>query len=133
MFIANYIKGRKAYTTYTNHTSKQRQFRTGVPQGSFLSSTLFNIYTADLPPPIAPVQVMSYADASIITSTYTSTSAVKKYIQPYLHEVFHGQINNLILNPDKITRTLFIQDPAKYNSYFDLKMKNTALPMATRP
>ena len=29
-FIANYIKGRKAYTTYRNHTTKQRQFKTGV-------------------------------------------------------------------------------------------------------
>ena len=35
-FIANYIKGRKAYTTYRNHTSKQRQFKTGVPQGGVL-------------------------------------------------------------------------------------------------
>ena len=33
-FIANYIKGRKAYTTYRNHTSKQRQFKTGVPHYS---------------------------------------------------------------------------------------------------
>ena len=30
-FIANYIKGRNAYTTYRNHTSKHRQFKTGVP------------------------------------------------------------------------------------------------------
>ena len=30
-FIANYIKGRKAYTTYINHTSSQRQFKIGVP------------------------------------------------------------------------------------------------------
>ena len=58
-FIANYIKGRKAYTTYRNHTSKQRQFKTGVPQGGVLSPTLFNIYTS-----------------------------AKKYIQPYLHKVF---------------------------------------------
>ena len=29
-FIANYIKGRKAYTTYINHTSSQRQFKTRV-------------------------------------------------------------------------------------------------------
>ena len=39
-FIANYIKGRKAFTTYNNKTSTQ-QFKTGVPQGGVhqLSST----------------------------------------------------------------------------------------------
>ena len=52
-FIANYIKGRKAYTTYTNHTSRQRQFKTGVPQGGVISPTLFN--TSDLPTPSAPI------------------------------------------------------------------------------
>ena len=35
-FIANYIKGRKAYTTYRNYTSRQRQFKTDVPQGGVL-------------------------------------------------------------------------------------------------
>ena len=44
-FIANYIKVRKAYTTYRNHTSKQRQFKTGVPQGGVLSPTLFTPQT----------------------------------------------------------------------------------------
>ena len=81
-FIANYIKGRKAYTAYRNHTSKQRLFKTGIAQGGVLSPTLFNIYTSDLPPPCAPVQVMAYADDITITSTHTSMSAAKKYIQP---------------------------------------------------
>ena len=87
-FIANYITGCKAYTTYRNHPSIQRQFKTSVPQGGVLSPTLFNIYTADLPPPRAPAQIMAYADGITITSTHTSTSAAKKYIQPYLHKVF---------------------------------------------
>ena len=85
-FIANYINGRKSYTTYyRNHTSKQRQLKTGIPQGDVLSPTLFHIYTSDLPPPSAPVQFMAYADDITITSTHISTSAAKKYIQPYLH------------------------------------------------
>ena len=46
-FIANYIKGRKVYTTYINYTSKQRQFKTGILQGGIFSPTLFNIYTAE--------------------------------------------------------------------------------------
>ena len=64
-FIANYIKGCKAYTTYLF------AFETGVLQGGVLSPTLFNIYTSDIPPPSAPVQVMAYADDITITSTHT--------------------------------------------------------------
>ena len=127
-FIANYIKGRKAYTTYRNHTSKQRQFKTGVPQCGVLSPTLFNINTSDLPPPSAPVQVMDYVDDITITSTHTSTSAAKKYIQPYLHKVFAWtKQNNLLLNPDKTTCTLFTPH------HLDLTINNKALPMATHP
>ena len=39
--------------------------------------------------------------------------------------------NNLTLNPDKSTCTLFIPDPVEYKSHLELKINNTALPMAT--
>ena len=116
-FIANYVKGRKAYTTYRNHTSRQRQFETGVPQDGVLSPTLFNIYTSDLPTPSTPVQFMAYADDITITSTHPSTSVAMKYIQPYLQKVFAWtKQNNLILNPVKTTCTLYTPNPVEYTS-----------------
>ena len=41
--------------------------------------------------------------------------------------------NNLTLNPDKTTCTLFAPDPAEYKSNLDLKINNTALPLAMHP
>ena len=38
-FVANYIKGRKAYTSFRNHKSIQRQVKTDVLQGGVLSPT----------------------------------------------------------------------------------------------
>ena len=111
-----------------NHTSSQRQFKTGVPQGIIISPTLFKIYAADIPPPRAPVHVMGHADDITITYTHVSTSAAKQYIKPYLHTVFAWtKQNNLTLNPEKTTCTLFTPDPAKYKS----NLNNTPLPMAT--
>ena len=95
----------------------QRQFKIGVPKGDVLSPTIFNIYTSYLPPSSAPARVHAYADYITITATHTSMSAAKKYIQPYLHKVFAWtKQNNLLLNPDTTTCTLFTPDPAEYTS-----------------
>ena len=76
----------------------------------------------------------TYADNVSMISTHTSTSAAKKYIHPYLHKVLAWtKQNNLTLNPDKTTCTLFTPDPAEYKSNLDLKINNTALPMAKQP
>ena len=76
--------------------------------------------------PSVPVQVMAYPDDITIKST--STSLANQYIQPYLQKVFAwAKQNNLILNPNKTTCTLFTPE------YTDLKIHNNALPMATHP
>ena len=51
-----------------------------------------------------------------------------------IHTVFvWTKQNNPTLNPDKTTCTLFTPDHAEYKSNQDLKINNTALPMATHP
>ena len=66
---------------------------------------------------------------------HTSMSAARKYIQPYLHKVYDWtQHNNLIINPDKITCTLFTPDPAEYlHSNLGLNINNKALSMTLHP
>ena len=61
-------------------------------------------------------------------------SAARKCIQPYLHKFYNwAKLNNLLINPDKTTCTLFTPNPAEYNRYLGLNINNTALPMALHP
>ena len=100
-YIANYIKGRKAYTTFRNKTSTQRQFKNGVSQGGVLSPSLFDIYTSDTPTPQAPVKLTIYADD--ITISLTHNDIAKANIQSYLHEIHTWtRTNHLILRQDNI-------------------------------
>ena len=119
-FITNYIKGRKAYTTYRSHASRQCQFKTGDPQCGVLSPTLFNIYTSDLPPPSAPVQVMAYAND--ITSTQARMPPRNTYNHTYITKQSHANnLHSVHTGPCRISNNL------------DLTINNKALPMATHP
>ena len=63
---------------------------------------------------------------------HRTTSVAKKYIHPYLHKDFTWtKQNNLTLDPNKTTCTRFTPEPADYKSNPDLKINNTALPIAT--
>ena len=133
-YIANYIKGRMAYTTFRNHTSTKRQFKSGVPQGGVLSPILFNIYTSDIPLPPDSVQLTPYADDITITAPHTDINIAKANIQPYLQDVLKWtKDNDLLLNTDKTTCTLLTPDPAEYNKQLGLQIDNTTLPMTTHP
>ena len=128
MFIANYIKGRKAYTTYKNYTSRYRQFNIGVPQGGVLSPTLFNIYMSDLPSPSASVQVMAYS----IDITYTCRSEANKYIHPYLQKVFVWT-KQAHTKPRQNYLHYVHAGPCRIYKQSGPKIQNNALPMATHP
>jgi hypothetical protein len=133
-YVSNYIKGRKAYTTYNNTTSSQKIFHTGVPQGGVLSPTLFNIYTSDIPTPHSPVNLSTYADDISTTSTHTNIQSAEQNIQPYLADIHTWtQNNNLHLNASKTTATLFTPDPAEYQTKLNLSINTTPLPYTHTP
>ena len=126
-FLVNYINGCKAYTTYINHTSSQHQFKTGILQGGLFLPTLFNIYTADIPPPRAPVQVMAYADEIEI---YTHKHKCSQEIHTTILSLCRDKTKQ---SHTKIICTLFTPDPAEYKNILDFKINNTALTKVTHP
>src|SRR6476661_1055901 len=55
-------------------------------------------------------------------------------LKPYLEEIYsRTKENNLILNPDKSTATLFTPDPAEYNKTLNLRINNTLIPTVKNP
>ena len=133
-FTANYIKGRKAYTTYQDSQSKQQQLKTGVPQGGVLSPTLFNIYMSDIPKPPSGIDLETYADDITTLSTHQDIHTAQTKLQPYLQDIHNWtEDNNLKLNPDKSTSTLFTPDPAEYSTQLNLQINNTLIPTVKNP
>ena len=134
-FISNYIKGRTQYTKYNDTISSLRNIKTGVPQGGVLSPTLFNIYTADIPTPQNNnITLITYADDITILSTHTKPDTAQRQVQPYLEQIHEWTTNNqLKLNANKTTTTLFTPDPAQYNTPLTLRINNTTLPTVKHP
>ena len=133
-FIANYIRGRKAFTLYKNKNSFKKQFKAGVPQGGVLSPTLFNIYMSDLPTPPRDIHVTTYADDITIYSSDKNYTIAQQRLQPYLEDVqTWTKANDLKLNTSKTMTTLFTPDPAEYRDELSLQLDNTRLPTIRNP
>ena len=64
--------------------STQCQFKSSVPQTGIRSSTLFNIYTSEIP---TPKQLITYGDDITITVIPSNIQTTKAHIPPYLRTI----------------------------------------------
>ena len=61
-WIKRFLEDRKAYVRYGEGTSKNRQFREGLPQGSVLAPLLFLIFINDITEGINDTTTTLFAD-----------------------------------------------------------------------
>ena len=132
-FTANYIKGRKAYTTYRNHTSKQRQFKT-----AFHKVASFHPHYSTFTPQTYHHLVHRFRSWPM---QMTSQSHPHTQVRVQPRNTYNHTYTKFLPGQNKTTSTKSRQNnlhsvhtrPAEYTSNLDLTINNKALPMATAP
>ena len=101
------LSDRRFYVELNNERSRWRLQKNGLPQGSVLSPTLFNIYTNDQPI-LDGTRSFIYADDLCVTAQYPTFQEVEQQIEEALGELPHYyRSNSLRANPDKTQVTAF--------------------------
>ena len=105
--IQNLLSDRRFYVELNNERSRWRIQKNGLPQGSVLYPTLFNIYTNDQPI-LDGTRSFIYADDLCVTAQYPTFQEVEQQIEEALGELTHYyRSNSLHANPDKRQVTAF--------------------------
>ena len=68
------------------------------------------------------------------SASHANYRIAQNNLQPYLEDIFKWtQKNELILNPDKSTATLFTPHQAEFNTILDLTINYTIIPTVKTP
>lgn len=109
--INSFLDKRTFSVNVNNHMSNPRTINAGLPQGSPLSPTLFNLYVADLPK-LNNIQIAQFADDTAIFSSDSSINLIRNRIQLYLHMLDSWATKLKIqLNPSKTSAKIFTLRP----------------------
>jgi retron-type reverse transcriptase len=105
--ISSFLRSRKFRIKHQTCRSTPRSIEAGVPQGSILAPTLFNIYVADMP--TSPgTHLAQYADDTAIIARSRNSDQLGKKLQRAAETVERWFSDwRLAVNPDKSSAVLF--------------------------
>lgn len=83
---ASYLQNRRYTVKVNDAVSSQKQANAGVPQGSILGLTIFNLYIANMPK-TEKCKVAQYADDTMIYKQGRRTTTLTKKLQTDLYTI----------------------------------------------
>ena len=102
--IQNLLSNRRLYVELNKESSRWRKQPNGLPHGSLLAPTIFNIYTNNQPIHYW-TRSFFYAGDLCITAQYQSFKQIEKTIQEALDNLTtYYKVNSLRANPEKKTQ-----------------------------
>ncbi len=133
-WLSTYLRGRQSKVLFRDTLSKSCQVRTGVPQGSVISPTLFNYYVSQMPQPPEGLKLISYADDTTVSGTGPSTPVICDKLNNYLPELldFLDQ-RKLQVSPEKSSVTLFTPWTKEANTHPQVFIGDSLIPLVKHP
>jgi len=105
--LTSFLSNRKFSVKINDNFSPFQPILAGVPQGSILGPTLFNIYTSDIPQ--SPrTNIALFADDTVIYSESRNPEAISVHLQNHLDTLSAWCKNwKISINPSKSVSVLF--------------------------
>ena len=123
-FIKNYLDDRYQRVKIKQARSNWSMIKKGVPQGSILGPTLFNIFINDMLFCVQDVDIYNYADDNTISCTSDSPYELTCKLEQYGNKVTNWfSTNGMQANPDKYQAVVF-GNKNDAPQYFTISGKN---------
>ena len=129
-WLANYLTGRHAYTLYNDKPFTTKRYTNGVPQGSVLPPTLFNLYVLNIPLPAHPdTHILSYAEDITAFLQHPNFETAATHLQKYIHTETWLQTNRLKVSTTKSTLTLITPWNHEYTRQPPVTLNGELIPL----